>query len=46
MNMESLEKLIKGRRSIRDWKNEEVSDESLRKAVELATKGAEGQVLQ
>jgi nitroreductase len=37
MNMESLEKLIKGRRSIRDWKNEEVSDESLRKAVELAT---------
>ncbi len=35
--MESLEKLIKGRRSIRDWKNEEVSDESLRKAVELAT---------
>ncbi|MCJ7746280.1 MAG: nitroreductase family protein [Desulfobacterales bacterium] len=37
MNMEALEKLIKGRRSIRKWKREEVSDELLKKAVELAT---------
>jgi nitroreductase len=32
-----LEKLIKGRRSIRKWKNQEVPDELLKKAVELAT---------
>jgi nitroreductase len=37
MDMRSLEKLIKGRRSIRKWKKEEVSDDLLRKAVELAT---------
>ena len=37
MNTEGLEKLIKGRRSIRKWKRREVSDDSLRKAVELAT---------
>jgi nitroreductase len=37
MNTGELEKLIKGRRSVRKWKQEEVSDESLRKAVELAT---------
>jgi len=37
MNTEGLEKLIKGRRSIRKWKEKEVSDDSLRKAVELAT---------
>ena len=37
MNMEELEKLIKGRRSIRQWKKEEVSDDLLKKAVELAT---------
>ena len=37
MDTEELEKLIKQRRSVRKWKREEVSDESLRKAVELAT---------
>ncbi len=37
MDLEALEKLIKGRRSIRQWKKEDVSDELLRKAVELAT---------
>ena len=37
MNVQDLEKLIKGRRSIRQWKKSEVSDELLKKAVELAT---------
>jgi nitroreductase len=37
MDMEVLEKLIRGRRSIRKWKRDEVSDELLKKAVELAT---------
>jgi nitroreductase len=37
MDMEALEKLIRGRRSIRKWKRDEVSDELLKKAVELAT---------
>jgi len=37
MNTEELEKLIKERRSIRKWKEKEVSDELLKKAVELAT---------
>jgi len=37
MNIQDLEKLIKGRRSIRQWKKQEVPDELLRKAVELAT---------
>jgi nitroreductase len=37
MNIQDLEKLIKGRRSIRQWKREEVPDELLKKAVELAT---------
>jgi nitroreductase len=37
MNTEELEKLIKERRSIRKWKENEVSDELLKKAVELAT---------
>ncbi len=35
--MQTLEKLIKGRRSIRNWKRDEVSDELLKKAIELAT---------
>jgi len=35
--MQSLEKLIKGRRSIRKWKEKEVSDKLLKKAIELAT---------
>jgi len=37
MSAQDLEKLIKGRRSIRRWKKNEVSDELLKKAVELAT---------
>jgi len=37
MDLQVLGKLIQGRRSIRRWKKEEVSDELLRKAVELAT---------
>ncbi len=37
MKIQELEKLIKGRRSIRRWKKDEVPEEILRKAVELAT---------
>jgi len=37
MNIQELEKLIKGRRSIRQWKKQEVPEEMLEKAVELAT---------
>lgn len=37
MNMTTLETLVKDRRSIRKWKREEVPDELLKKAVELAT---------
>jgi nitroreductase len=37
MDMKELEKLIKGRRSIRKWKEEMISDELLKKAVDLAT---------
>jgi len=37
MDMGALEKLIKGRRSIRKWKRDEVSDDLLKKGVELAT---------
>jgi nitroreductase len=37
MDMRDLEGLIKGRRSIRQWKKQEVPDELLKKAVELAT---------
>jgi len=37
MNIQELEKLIKGRRSIRRWKKEGVPEEILKKAVELAT---------
>ena len=37
MDIQELERLIKGRRSIRQWRKEDVSDELLRKAVELAT---------
>jgi nitroreductase len=37
MDIQTLEKLIKGRRSIRQWKKEGVPDEFLKKAVELAT---------
>jgi nitroreductase len=37
MDMQALEKLIKGRRSVRQWKKDEVPDELLKRAVELAT---------
>ena len=37
MQIEALEHLIKERRSIRRWKSEEVPEDLLRKAVELAT---------
>ena len=37
MNTQDLETLIKGRRSIRQWKKEDVPDELLKKAVEMAT---------
>ena len=37
MDIQDLEKLMKGRRSIRKWKKDEVPDELLKKAVELAT---------
>jgi len=37
MDTMALEKLIKGRRSIRQWEKKEVPDELLMKAVELAT---------
>jgi len=37
MDIEALEGLIKSRRSIRKWRQDEVPDELLKKAVELAT---------
>jgi nitroreductase len=37
MDIQALERLVKGRRSIRQWKKEDISDELLKKAVELAT---------
>jgi nitroreductase len=37
MDIQDLEKIIKGRRSIRQWKKEDISDGLLKKAVELAT---------
>jgi nitroreductase len=37
MDMQAFEKLVKGRRSIRQWKKEEVPDDLLKKAIELAT---------
>ena len=36
MDIQALEKLIKGRRSIRQWKKEDVPDDLLKKAIELA----------
>ena len=36
MEMQELEKLIKGRRSVRQWKKQDVPDDVLKKAVELA----------
>jgi nitroreductase len=37
MKIEELEEIIKGRRSIRKWKEDRISEDLLRKAVELAT---------
>ncbi len=37
MDIQTLEKLIRGRRSVRQWKKQEVSDDMLKKAIELAT---------
>jgi nitroreductase len=37
MDIQALERLVKGRRSIRQWKRGELPDELLKKAVELAT---------
>jgi nitroreductase len=36
MGIQTFEKLIKGRRSVRQWKKKEVSDDLLKKAIELA----------
>lgn len=37
MDSQALERLVKGRRSVRQWKRGELPDELLKKAVELAT---------
>jgi nitroreductase len=37
MELQTLEKLVIGRRSVRKWKKEDVPDELIKKAVELAT---------
>jgi nitroreductase len=37
MDTETLEKLVKGRRSIRKWKKEDVPDDLIKKAIELGT---------
>lgn len=37
MHLDVLERIIKGRRSIRRWEDREVADEMLLKAIELAT---------
>ena len=37
MELQELEKLVKERRTIRKWKKQEVSDDLIRKAVEVAT---------
>jgi nitroreductase len=37
MDMGDLERFIKGRRSVRHWKKQEIPDDLLKKAVELAT---------
>ena len=37
MELRDLEKLIMGRRSVRRWKEQDVPDDLLKKAVELAT---------
>ena len=37
MELQELEKLIKDRRTIRKWKRQDVSDDLIRKAIEVAT---------
>jgi nitroreductase len=37
MELQELEELIKGRRTIRKWKRQDVSDDLIRKAIEVAT---------
>jgi nitroreductase len=37
MELQALEKLVKGRRSVRKWKKEDVPDELLKKAIDLGT---------
>jgi nitroreductase len=37
MKLQALEKLVKGRRSVRKWKKEDVPDELIKKAIELGT---------
>ena len=37
MNIDELERIIKNRRSIRKWKRDQVPDDALRRAVDLAT---------
>jgi nitroreductase len=37
MELQTLEELVKGRRSVRKWKREDVPDELIRKAIELGT---------
>jgi nitroreductase len=37
MKLEELEEIIKGRRSVRRWKDQNVSEDLLRRAVEMAT---------
>ena len=37
MDTETLEKLVKGRRSVRKWRKEDIPDDLIKKAVELGT---------
>jgi len=37
MELQALEKLVKGRRSVRQWKKGEMPDELIKKAIELGT---------
>jgi nitroreductase len=37
MELQALEKLVKGRRSVRKWRRQDVPDDLIRKAIELAT---------
>ena len=37
MELQALENLVKGRRSVRKWKKEDIPDELIKKAIELGT---------